>query len=89
MNNPTFLSCVEHDEVVQHIRDLMQLEQLSLRQLAKQAAVDASHLSKVIRGTHSLSTRYVERLASGLQIPVEQLCRNWPHYLQLKGGRHG
>ncbi|WP_440713493.1 helix-turn-helix domain-containing protein [Gordonia sp. FQ] len=59
----------------QYIRAQRQLNQLSIRGLAKMAAVSDSYLSQVERGNYRPSAEFLANVAKGLDISPDELFR--------------
>ncbi|MEZ5211310.1 helix-turn-helix domain-containing protein [Gordonia sp. (in: high G+C Gram-positive bacteria)] len=59
----------------QYIRAQRQLNQLSIRGLAKMAAVSDSYLSQVERGNYRPSAEFLANIAKGLEISPDELFR--------------
>jgi transcriptional regulator with XRE-family HTH domain len=67
------LSTSLHERIARRVRDLRQAQGLSLDALAARCAVSRSMISLIERGESSPTAVVLERLATGLQVPLASL----------------
>jgi transcriptional regulator with XRE-family HTH domain len=55
------------------VRSLRKLACLSIEELAFRADINKNYLSDVERGTRNLSLKAIEKIAKGLNVPIDAL----------------
>ena len=58
------------------IRKLRKISKLSIEELAFRADINKNYLSDVERGKRNLSLKAIEKIARGLNVPIEALFIN-------------
>lgn len=58
------------------VRNLRKISKLSIEELAFRADINKNYLSDVERGKRNLSLKAIEKIARGLNVPIEALFIN-------------
>lgn len=58
------------------VRKLRKISKLSIEELAFRADINKNYLSDVERGKRNLSLKAIEKIARGLNVPIEALFIN-------------
>ncbi len=57
----------------ERVRNLRKLSNLSIEELAYRADINRNYLSDVERGKRNLSLKAIEKIANGLNVPIDAL----------------